>query len=332
MAVPALTVTRLCFDLTVTDPIVLPPYKGFAFRGVFGTVLRERCCVLPEEDCRRCPFRQTCVYACLFESSPLEGVEGFRRFSTFPRPYLIHPPLGDKRRFNRYDRLRFDLTLIGSAGRAAGEVISTFEEIGRRGIRGGDGRFLIDTVTACGDRGERQVIYQRGSLVEGVLPQRSLSFRQPGRPVPGVTLTFLTPLLLEEQGRIRFEPPGFSLLFEHLARRILLLQAAHGPAALPCDRLDRLEELARDITMSDSTLTWQSMERISNRQKARIKTGGLTGSITYRGELAPFIPWLKAGELVHIGKSTTFGFGRYRLQIRMDSEEKGGKNGVVLQL
>jgi len=55
MTAPLLPVGQFRFDLTVTEEIVLPPYKGFAFRGVFGTVLRELACVLPEEQCPNCP-------------------------------------------------------------------------------------------------------------------------------------------------------------------------------------------------------------------------------------------------------------------------------------
>jgi CRISPR/Cas system endoribonuclease Cas6 (RAMP superfamily) len=36
--------------------------------------------------------------------------------------------------------------------------------------------------------------------------------------------------------------------------------------------------------------------------------GGLLGSVKFRGDLAHFNTLLKAGEYIHIGKSTSFGF------------------------
>ena len=317
MKVPApLPVGLFRFDLTVTEEIVLPPYKGFAFRGVFGTVLRELACVIPDEQCQRCPFRHTCTYAYLFETSPAEGVDGFRRFSNFPRPYILHPPMGDQRLFKRYDTMSFAFVLIGRASQCIPQVITTFEEIGRRGIRNGSGRFMIDSVTAIGNEDSERVIYRKGVLNGNDLPLKTITLQQnESQNISEVTLEFTTPLLLEERGKIQFEPPRFSLLFEHLARRIMLLQALHGPGGMEIEQLDSLMERAAAVATKATDMRWQSMERISNRQQARIKTGGLVGSITYSGDLMPFVPYLRAGEIIHVGKSTTFGFGGYRLTI-----------------
>lgn len=302
------------FSLIVTEEIALPPYKGFAFRGVFGTVLKELACVLPEESCQRCPFRQTCTYAYLFETSPAEGVDGFRRFSNFPRPYIIRPPQGDKRLFRRYDPLEFEFILIGRASECIPQVILTFDEIGQRGIRNGQGRYIIDRVTATDEKGVEKTIYEKGRAEDGPFPLRTIRFGKQRAEVGAVTLNFHTPLLIEERGKVQYEPPRFSLLFENLVRRIMLLQAVHGTGGLDFKNYEELVEKSESVRMTSSDMQWNTMERISNRQMARIKTGGLTGSVTYSGELKEFIPFLKAGEIIHVGKSTTFGFGGYRLQ------------------
>ncbi len=44
-----------------------------------------------------------------------------------------------------------------------------------------------------------------------------------------------------------------------------------------------------------------------------MKLGGVVGTMRYRGELAPFLPYLKAGELLHVGSGTSFGLGQMRL-------------------
>lgn len=311
-----LSVGLFRFDLTVTDEIVLPPYKGFTFRGVFGTVLRELACVIPDESCPRCPFKHTCTYAYLFETSPAEGVDGLRRFSNFPRPYIIHPPMGDKLQFKRNENLNFEFVLIGRASECIPQVIMTFEEIGRRGIRNGQGRFMIDSVTAGGDEEAEQIIYSKGSLGGSALPLRNISLQQKDQQAAAeITLTFHTPLLLEERGRIQVEPPQFGFLFENLVRRITLLQLLHGSGMVDDNGAEALLELANGIEIKHTDLHWQSMHRISNRQQARIKIGGLLGSITFSGDLTPFVPCLQAGEIIHVGKSTTFGFGRYRLSL-----------------
>jgi len=44
-----------------------------------------------------------------------------------------------------------------------------------------------------------------------------------------------------------------------------------------------------------------------------MKFGGLLGTITYAGDLEPFIPYLALGEWIHIGGKTSFGLGKYNI-------------------
>jgi len=43
--------------------------------------------------------------------------------------------------------------------------------------------------------------------------------------------------------------------------------------------------------------------------------GGLIGRVVYRGDLTPFTPYLRLGELVHVGKGTVMGMGRYQMEV-----------------
>ena len=54
--------------------------------------------------------------------------------------------------------------------------------------------------------------------------------------------------------------------------------------------------------------------RYSNRQETAMKMGGFVGSIIFKGELGPFLPFLHLGEHIHIGKGTRFGLGKWRVQ------------------
>ena len=40
----------------------------------------------------------------------------------------------------------------------------------------------------------------------------------------------------------------------------------------------------------------------------------LVGRMTFEGPLAPFMPLLRAGEILHVGKGTSFGLGRYEVK------------------
>jgi CRISPR/Cas system endoribonuclease Cas6 (RAMP superfamily) len=42
--------------------------------------------------------------------------------------------------------------------------------------------------------------------------------------------------------------------------------------------------------------------------------GGMIGRVTYAGDLTEFVPLLKFAEKVHLGKATTFGLGKFKME------------------
>ena len=60
--------------------------------------------------------------------------------------------------------------------------------------------------------------------------------------------------------------------------------------------------------------SWIDWERYSNRQETKMKLGGFIGSITFEGDLEPFLPFLLLGEYIHVGKGTSFGLWEYEIE------------------
>ena len=71
---------------------------------------------------------------------------------------------------------------------------------------------------------------------------------------------------------------------------------------------------AKKIQITDNQATWHDLPRFSGRQKQWMKFGGLLGSITYAGDLRPFLPFLAVGEWTHVGGKTSFGLGKYVME------------------
>lgn len=44
--------------------------------------------------------------------------------------------------------------------------------------------------------------------------------------------------------------------------------------------------------------------------------GGFIGEITFEGNIEPFMPLIRAGEVLHVGKGTGFGFREVQDRIR----------------
>ena len=58
-------------------------------------------------------------------------------------------------------------------------------------------------------------------------------------------------------------------------------------------------------------MRWQDWSRISWRQQVRMQIGGFVGSATYAPPPPELLPYLIWGEIRHLGKSSTFGLGKY---------------------
>lgn len=309
---PGFQVSRYKFDLILTEDLVLPPYKGFAFRGTMGHVLHELACTIHGEECRLCPFCQTCAYGYLFETVPDGTVRDARKFSSYPRPYVMNPPLEHKQNFHRYDRLSFEMVLIGRGHEFLSHIVATFDEIGRRGMRDETGRFLIDRVTAISAQGEETDAWRSG-IFTGKHQNITWEDLETGALVDTIRLDFMTPLLIECKGVAISTAPVFNLLVESLHRRAALLHDFHGSGTF---EYAQLPGGTSDVIIASDEMKWRSMARITNRQDKKLKIGGLVGSVTYKGNIGPYVQLLRLGELIGVGKSTVFGFGGYRLHFQ----------------
>lgn len=68
------------------------------------------------------------------------------------------------------------------------------------------------------------------------------------------------------------------------------------------------------------TVAHREVTRYSSTQESRIKLRGITGEMLLDDMPEECLEWLLAGELTHIGKNTSFGFGKYTLLSRASTE------------
>jgi hypothetical protein len=129
--------------------------------------------------------------------------------------------------------------------------------------------------------------------------------------ISAVTLRYLTPTELKAQGRV-VDRPEFCHLFARLRDRIAMLSAIYGAGSLDLD-FRALGERSGVVKLERSTLTWEYASRKSTRTGEIHPLGGFTGMAEYRGPLAEFLPWLRAGQWVGVGRQTVWGKGEVRV-------------------
>ena len=309
--------SRFVFVARALTELRLPQYKGSTFRGGFGHNLRRTVCINRREDCSRCILQAKCIYCYIFETKPPEDSRLKTYFSDVPHPYILVPPVTEREFFKPDETFRFELILIGKAIDYLPYFLFVFIQLGKNGIGKEKGRFYIESV--FNERfGEEAEIYDHrsGCLSRNIQIYTSESFFPLWKEFLSanpeqITIRLLTPLRIKIAGHLSDDFTFFDL-FRALLNRLYMLTYFHCG-----NRFERkhkeLLELSKEIEMVEKNLYWQDWLRYSSRQKTRMKIGGVMGEFTIKGRLMPFLPFLKIGEYIHIGKATSMGLGRYEI-------------------
>ncbi len=311
-------VAHYVIEIVAREELLLPEYKGSMLRGAFGHTLRRLCCAQRQETCKECLVRENCPYFYVFETAPGQDAEVLRKNESVPRPFVLEPPLTRRTRFEKGESLFFNLILIGRAISLLPYFIVTLRELGDWGIGTGQGKYHLAGIRARHPlSGEEAVVYQGDGLVRNV--DRSLGFGELSVvPAPtGTTLTvnFLTMTRLKHQGHL-IDIPEFEAVIHNILRRLSAMAYFHCGERLRLDFKGLTEDASR-VRLVDHDTRWVDWERFSSRQQVKMKMGGIVGTAAYlapeEGYYSRFWPWLKLGEMLHIGKNTVFGLGKIRI-------------------
>lgn len=291
----------LSFQGEPEDELYLPAFKGSTFRGVLGRTLRQALCALKTfKNCRECPLYQSCYYAYIFETIPDPSKPlpfNFHKYPSIPHPYVLEPPEEQKTVYQKGEAFTLQILLFGKATEYVPHFVLALQLAGEHGVGKGNKKFRINNYSVS--TGELNITIEE-PVKEASPPDQEL------------TLDFATPLRLVYQGKLvkRLE---FHYLIRNLLRRVTSIYYFHCNPHLPQIPVDSLIGFAEKVEIKEENLHWMDWERYSYRQGRRMLLGGLVGRVTFVGPLSPFYSILKAGELLHLGKNTSFGLGKYKI-------------------
>lgn len=306
---------KFVIDLILVDRLLLPPFKGSSIRGALAMQFKRTVCVHPHvKTCEGCYRELDCPYAYIFETPAQPDQKGVTGYTKFPRPFVVEPPLDTKQDYAPGEILAASLILIGKAIPYLPYFVVALRDLGRTGIGKTGSPFNLGKIHAVNDlTGESEVVYNpQDSLVKQ--PTVTVSFQEAlkhSEKLAGrrVTVKFLTCTQLKYNGEIVFWPE-FHILMRNLLRRLSLLSAGH------CNRWPDIDysgmhtkaENVRVVAANIKRVQW---EHVSSRQGRRVPHEGITGEVTYEGNLEEFLPYLVIGTFTHVGDSTVFGMGKY---------------------
>lgn len=304
-----LPVARYRFTFRMQQHLRLPHFAGSLLRGQFGAALRRTACMTGAKTCAGCPLLATCPYPAIFET-PAPAAHELQKFSQVPNPYVIEPPPLGTRTLAAGEELSFGMVLIGRALNQLPLIVYALQRALRHGL--GEERA----------RGELQdIVWECGKCAESVWDAAGGRVRahEPMLDIPafdGCTSAHLeigTPLRLQDNGRpLAARELSPRKLATALIRRTALLFEFHANLSGLGAQAPQLARHAETLA-DERALTWHDWSRYSSRQKQAMTLGGVLGTWTLRGDVAPLAPWLWLGQWLHAGKNATMGMGGYRL-------------------
>lgn len=302
------------FKLIALDHLELPLYKGSTFRGGMGWGMADLCQDKSKNfDCLTCSLTGKCPYAILFSNPNTQVQKMPLDAEHLPHPFVLRPPLTEQKFYNPGDTLECQLILFGSVVGYLPFYIYAFELFGEYGIGKGRGRFLL---TEIRDAFSGKELYNNvdkspspdfavmsfSRIRKMALPWRSSE----------LILNFISPTqVIDDNETVR--QISFVLLIRALLRRASLLSRLYEDKKWEMDFHGIIAQASEDVTNYTPRLVDASWERYSTTSGKRFPVDGIRGQIRYQGNFQPYLPLIRLGHYLHIGKKTTHGMGYYEL-------------------
>ncbi len=294
---------KLHFLCRLTEDCTLPANKASGLRGGMGEMLLSAHCIFPNDrKCGGCSFENECLVRRIMYS----------KFDRKPDFVTTGESIGyiisceDYRTsLGKGDIFSFTMTLFGKTIVYFTPILMAFYSLGQVGLGREKARFVIERVTNT----------TGAPLVEGInVYKENYKVRLLGDYVnyrlkmkSGSRLHFHTPLAIKYRGEELTEFDAEAIV-NAAARRLYMLDCSEGIAAEPI-RIAR-EQLPR---ITEQKVIHSKVRRYSSTHKEGIYLSGIRGDAELDGLNEEVRRLMLAAELMHLGKNTSFGFGRVTL-------------------
>lgn len=309
---------KLHFVAQVLEDCRLPRNKTSALRGGAGQMMIRQNCIRPEvtrtdEDCKNCSCRKECLVQ-RFLYTPMEIQPSFSA-EKLSMGYLFECE-NYYEEFRKGDTFEFHVTLFGKSRVYFNLLLQALWALGYNGLGKERGRFFIAEVL----NSRKESILLSGSQEQQILKEQyypetfagyaKFRMRQLQKNGCQMKLKFQTETAIKYQKQMMTEF-RMEAIISNLARRVYLFNCFEGMEMSLEDFTDEMMEHLPEIRYQRE---WGiQVKRFSSRQMSSMCLDGIKGEIWLNSLSSRILPYLLAGEVMHIGKNTSFGFGRYRV-------------------
>jgi hypothetical protein len=301
-------IQRYTFTWQADTNILFPAFSGSLLRGQFGNQLRKLVCFTKQTTCVKCPLIERCSYGKLYETV----ASGDDKHTKQEHPYIIEPIEYPHNKINLGEQFSFSMVLLGDSYKDLALYIYVWEKIFNDGIRLHNHRATAKIL---------KITTATETVYDATLDAPLLAISQPEITLTATTnkintiqIKLLTPLRLQgrnEQGQsIIIGPRNFNAkaFIQALDRR------THN--YLTKYNLARLDQNINNYVLENLQLTWVKTTRYSSSQQQEMDLFGIVGEFDIIGtNLEDLVLALRLSEFLHLGKSTTFGFGKLSIEV-----------------
>ena len=320
----------------------LTSYKGSTLRGMFKTSLRRISCSDRAAKCHNCSRIRQCAYGLITEHRTETG-------ENTVLPYVINCSSLKRNAYSKDETLSFDLVLVGRAVAYLPHIIASLSswdmldvgrfqplitqgEIERYGPPGRwsgkirpKGRIRLETVEQVSG-GSVHLLYGprhpfKMPLVDNLSCESGIDDSKWRVKLNFLSPTRITRRVAEATGKkkkklIQPDDVDFHLLFNSIRTRIygLCEHFGNGTAISVGETLKDAEALIKEVLFAEDGLRMEKVRRYRGNMTKWVHLDGFVGSVTFENIPASLIPWILAGEVLHIGRFPTLGFGEYRAE------------------
>ena len=311
-----LAFAEIRFVIRFSGSGTLPRFRGATLRGAIGFALRQAVCHIQNTACPECPVVGVCAYSCLFEGVAPAGREILRKYPNIPQPFVIIVNGDDPTDIQAGQEYSFAIRLFGQNINHVPYLAYALMQAGQKGLGRDRIPFEVVRIVQAGHLGQERTLYDGSSSnIQPAVPDATAAEGDQDEAIAGrLKIAFETPVRFRENGN-SCSQADFMPFFKAVLRRVRLMTYFYGiDISEHCDMSGLLDK-GQGISLFDDCTQHTGFSRYSNRQKRRTPLEGITGSAIYEGEFGPILPILKLAVLTHVGKATSFGFGRIALEM-----------------
>lgn len=296
---------KLYITVSFLEDTFLPVNKASALRGGMGEMLLQMNCIR-DRNCEECDFEAEClVQRTMYSRYNIEPV-----FLTAGESigYVLECE-DHQEAFAEGETLEFQLILFGKTLVYFNQFMQAFTMLGMVGLGKNLAKFRIVSVK----NEQNQVIVGGNELDLGNYRIHTVSeyverrVRQISARGFADRLIFHTPVTVKYRNEYM---QSFQMvpLTEALKRRIYMLDCFEG---IESDLRELRPALPEIIEQKH---VFSVVKRYSYRKNTHMELKGIRGYAQTEAMGAALLELLLAGELIHVGKHTSFGFGRYTVR------------------